>query len=81
MKHLKDRIAIEKGYPSWDEMYNWISREGQRPEIVAQLIEAAVQDYVKAHCELLLNQSFEGWTSDARNGYMTALFTIKSSFE
>jgi hypothetical protein len=47
MKEIKNRIAVEKGYPSWDEMYDWISRPGQKPEVVAQLIESATIEYAK----------------------------------
>jgi len=40
---IKDKLAIEKGYNSWNELYDWTCREGERPEVVGQLIESYVE--------------------------------------
>ena len=42
---IKQEIATNKGYPSWDKMYNWIAREGEKPSVVAQLVESFTSDY------------------------------------
>lgn len=57
---LKDRIAIEKGYPSWDDMFDWICRPSERPEVVGQLIEAATKEY----CRRLIEQVEDDMNSD-----------------
>lgn len=57
---LKDRIAIEKGYPSWDDYFDWICRPGERPEVVGQLIEAATIEY----CKRLIEQTEDEMNSD-----------------
>jgi len=41
---IKDKIAQERGYPSWETMFDWISRDGEKPVVVAQLIESACID-------------------------------------
>ena len=46
---------ISKGYPNWTEMYDWICREGQRPDVVAQLIEAAMQEVSDGMLNSVLN--------------------------
>ena len=33
---IKEEIAISNNYPSWEEMYNWISRDNELPSVVAQ---------------------------------------------
>lgn len=43
----KDEIARSKGsYANWDEYYNWISKDGALPAVVAQLIESATEESV-----------------------------------
>ena len=43
----KNKVAINKGYASWSEMYDWIARDGQLPTVVAQLIESAMEEVLK----------------------------------
>jgi hypothetical protein len=81
MKAIKDKVAQEKGYPSWEEMFNWICRENERPEVVGQLIESAMVDYVAAVSKHLQDQSFEGWTWDVMQGYLTACITFENEIE
>ncbi len=46
---IKEEIAISNNYPSWEEMYNWISRDNELPSVVAQLIEKITSEfYLKA---------------------------------
>lgn len=40
---IKDEWAVAKGYHSWQSYYDWISREGEYPSVVAQLIESAME--------------------------------------
>ncbi len=47
VKTYKDRVAQLKGYSNWKEYYDWIAREGQKPEVVAQLIESAMEEAYK----------------------------------
>ena len=77
-RNTKNDYAISKGYPSWDAMYDWTSREGERPEVVAQLTEAHTFGVVEYACNNLLGQSFEGWSEDEIKGYKTALGSIKN---
>jgi hypothetical protein len=43
-EQIKDQVAKEKGYPNWKEFFDWTCRNGQFPVVVAQLIEAAMQE-------------------------------------
>lgn len=73
---IKDKVAQDKGYPSWEEMFNWICRDNQLPVVVGQLIESATRDYIKAYAQHLVDQSFTGWSEDQIAAYRTALVTI-----
>lgn len=46
IKEAKERVAIKKGYPSWEEMENFIIDNNQ-PVIVAQLLVSAMEDVCK----------------------------------
>lgn len=43
-------VAKKRGYRSWLEMYDWYCREDERPEVVGQLIEAAMDDVLDLVC-------------------------------
>lgn len=43
----KNAIAVLKGYPNWDEYYDWISRDGERPDVVALQIEGAMEEVME----------------------------------
>lgn len=53
LSEIKDMIAIENGFPSWEEFYNWTAREGERPDVVAQIIESVMTEACK---RLLIEQ-------------------------
>lgn len=44
---VKDEVAEEMGYPNWNEFFNWVAREGEKPDVVAQQIESAMQDVIR----------------------------------
>lgn len=44
IKYSKDELAKLKGYSNWNEFYNWVAREGERSEVVAQQIESAMEE-------------------------------------
>lgn len=46
LDQAKDKIAQQKGYPGWREMYDWVCRDGQIPAVVGQLIEAAMTEAI-----------------------------------
>ena len=46
---IKNKVAREKGYPNWDEYYNWIAKDGEYPSVVAQLIEAAMTQVLEEY--------------------------------
>lgn len=80
---IKNIVAIEKGYPSWEEMENFIIDHNE-PAIVAQLLVSAMEDVLiknkyrtLEHIYRLELESFDGWSSEAKNGYVTACMTIK----
>lgn len=55
-KKYLDKVAKSKGnYKNWEDYYNWISREGQYPSVVAQLIEASVKEAYKMMFNEILN--------------------------
>ncbi len=56
MKEIKDKLAKEKGYPNWDVMYCWISRKGEFPEVVAQQVEAFMQEASDLYCVEMIYQ-------------------------
>lgn len=74
---IKDQLAIEKGYASWDDLYDFTCREGQRPDVVGQLIESYVEQAILKRIALLESGSFSGWSDDSKNGYLTALTSLK----
>jgi hypothetical protein len=43
LENIKDRVAIRKGYPSWQEMENWIIDHNQ-PAGIAQLLVGAMEE-------------------------------------
>lgn len=52
-QEIKDKIegvrklcAHENGYPTYEDYYSWISRHGQYPAVVAQLIESFTEEVV-----------------------------------
>lgn len=80
-KSIETKVAQDKGYDSWDGMFDFICREGERPEVSAQLIQGATKEYIKLVCDRLENQSFQGWTDGEKSGYLTALKAILRSLE
>lgn len=40
----KNTIAQRKGYANWTEYFDWVCREGQKPEVVGQLVEIATAE-------------------------------------
>jgi hypothetical protein len=52
---MKDKVAIEYGYLNWESFYNWIAREGEKPEVVAQQIESAMEDVIKLMYSVKIN--------------------------
>ncbi len=51
LEKIKDDVAWERGYPNWEEYYNWIARDGEFPSVVAQLIEGAMEDVAKLYAD------------------------------
>ena len=49
IEEIKNEIAQQKGYPSWVDYYNWIAREGERSDVVAQLIEGAITECFESY--------------------------------
>lgn len=47
LEDKKDRVAQIKGYPNWKDFYNWVSGEREKPEVVAQQIESAMEEVIK----------------------------------
>lgn len=43
----KEIVAIEMGYSSWDEFFEWVARDGEKPVVVAQMIESAMERIFK----------------------------------
>lgn len=78
MIQIKNQIALERGYPSWDDMFDFVARDGQYPVVTAQLIEAGMRDYIKRYAKYLQSQNFEGWSEQEKNGYITACSTIEN---
>lgn len=58
-------------------MYDWISRDGEKPAVVAQLIEANTKEVGIRICKALELGNFNGWTNDEIKGYLTAVRSIK----
>jgi len=46
IEQQRDLTATKNGYPSYEELYNWVSRDGQYPAVVAQLIESFTEEVV-----------------------------------
>lgn len=55
MKDIQNIIAKEKGYPNWDVMYCWICRNGERPDVVAQQIEALMTEVAHKYTMGMIN--------------------------
>lgn len=53
IEELKNILATENGFPSWEDFYNWTAREGERPDVVAQIIESVMTEVCK---RLLIEQ-------------------------
>lgn len=51
LEKIKDKVAIERGYTSWQEYYDWVARDDIYPSVVAQLIEDAMDDVCKLYHE------------------------------
>jgi hypothetical protein len=49
LKEAKDKIAVESGFPDWDELYNFTVRSSN-PPVIAQLIES----YMERACKLVI---------------------------
>lgn len=49
IKKIKNIVARKRGYPNWDEYYNWIAREGELSSVVAQLIESAMEEAMELY--------------------------------
>lgn len=47
LKAIKDKVAIEKDYPSWEEMENWLIDHGGERVVIAQLLVVAMEDVAK----------------------------------
>lgn len=62
-KELKNWVARDMGYPSWDEFFNWIARADEKPSVIAQQIEAAMQKVCieSVRQTLLYHPKFEDW--------------------
>lgn len=45
MKKIKNKIALSKGYPNWEEYENWII-ENNYPVAIAQLLVGAMEEVV-----------------------------------
>jgi len=87
INELKNRVAIEIGYPSWDEMENFII-ENNKQVAVAQLLVSAMESVSQVYnidlieyIKKLEEGSFDGWTSDERKAYLTALLSVKKFLE
>jgi len=52
IEQIKNSIAQEKGYPSWTQFYNFVSRDGEHAAVVAQQVESAMQEVLEAHSKL-----------------------------
>jgi hypothetical protein len=83
IEQIKETVATEKGYPSWKEMEDWVINNNS-PVVVAQLLLSAMEEVliknkyrILEHIYRLELESFEGWSNDAKNGYLTACSTIK----
>jgi hypothetical protein len=48
-EEIKNNIAQSVGYADWTTYYNWIARDEERPDVVAQLIETAMEKVVEEY--------------------------------
>jgi hypothetical protein len=42
-EEIKNWVARDMGYPNWNEYFNWVARNDEKPSVIAQQIESAMQ--------------------------------------
>lgn len=69
MKQYLDVAAQSKGFDNYEQYFDWVSREDEKPVVTAQLIEALHKDALRDMLtEMLIenysgNMSIEKWDS------------------
>jgi len=58
-KYLND-IAIEQGFKCYNEYFDWVARKGEKPEVVAQLIESIYKKAIKLALTGLIIKNYAG---------------------
>ena len=78
-EEAKDQVAKEYGYSNWDELYNWIARDGELPPVVAQLMEAALKKVCEQLCEKIKEQELIIYGIEEGSGQWQSLCADKES--
>lgn len=61
MNKYLDKAAFEQGFGNYQNYFNWVARKGEKPVVVAQLIEAI---YKKALSEWAKDMSVKNYCGD-----------------